>query len=256
MTMTILIRNVLLAHLGCSVIALAVALAAVAFAVTGRHHPRSRAVHGWRQANYTLVSPRRIAGLVRSPSARVSAMLSGTFRISSTASHSMALRAEEVQLDASAAAIVRQNVRDDQLHLIISAARSGDPAAYRDGELRQRDVNPDLAACPLVFVEVVRDNAAAISLTRSFRVRGIDIDGYPVLRISAAATAADCVASAALRIRDAGARPHLHFTVVDGHRRTYLLRYTRLATTANRTRDVIRQADSDITRRPVVHLDG
>jgi hypothetical protein len=86
-------------------------------------------------------------------------------------------------------------------------------------------------------------------------VRGIDTNGYQVLRVSAA-TAADSLASVALRIRDTGARPHLYLTVSDGNRLTYLLRYTRLATSANHTRDLIGLADMDVTRRPLVHLDG
>jgi len=44
--------------------------------------------------------------------------------------------------------------------------------------------------------------------------------------------------------------------VHDGFGVDYKFRYTWLATTANRTRDLIWQVDADITRRPVVHLDG
>jgi hypothetical protein len=176
------------------------------------------------------------------------------FGSSSHQSHDLALRVADVQIDACAATIIRRSVCDGQVHLIVSTSRFGNPAGYRDRELRQRDLNPDLAARPLPFLEV--DPAAPTFPADPLYVRGIDADGYPVLRISAV-TAADSVALAALRIRDAaGARPHLHFTVPDGNTLTYLLRYTRLATTANRTRDLIRHADADIPRRPIAHLDG
>ena len=86
-----------------------------------------------------------------------------------------------------------------------------DPAGYRDEELRQRGLDPTLATCPLLFLEI--DGAAPAGSGRHVHVRGIDSDGYSVLRISSRDRAAMALAAVALRIRDTtGARPHLYLT--------------------------------------------
>jgi hypothetical protein len=62
-----------------------------------------------------------------------------------------------------------------------------------------------------------------------------------------------------LRIRDeTGLRPHLHFQWSEGNPLAHMLRYVMFGTgeIAPVTREVLRQAEEDLTRRPVVHVGG
>jgi len=159
-----------------------------------------------------------------------------------------------VRLDDAARALLRHAARDGQLHVLVDMPTLGDPARYRDAELRHRDLDPGLATRPVVFLEV--DPTAPADPAHCLYVRGLDLDGYPVLRVGAAAVA-PALAAVAMHMRTTtGARPHLRFTPSPGSRFTRLSRYVMLECTANRTRSLIQAADGDFTGRPVVHLDG
>jgi hypothetical protein len=159
-----------------------------------------------------------------------------------------------VRLDAAAQALVRDGVHAGRLHLVVGPRSCGDPAGYRDGELWHRDLEPALVGCPVLFLKVdpTRTPRPGVGLD----VRGIDVGGYPVLRVGATAVP-DALALVALHLRDTtGVRPHLHFTPPCGSGLAHGLRYAVLARTARRTCALLRAADPARGGRPVVHLDG
>jgi hypothetical protein len=89
-------------------------------------------------------------------------------------------------------------------------------------------------------------------------LRGVEIDGYRVLQTECPAVP-NALAAIMLRIRDeTGMPPHLHFQWSEGNPLTHLLRYILLGQgeTAPITREILRQAEKDVTRRPVVHVGG
>ncbi|MFL6112216.1 MAG: amino acid transporter, partial [Catenulispora sp.] len=134
--------------------------------------------------------------------------------------------------------------------------QAGDVAEYRDKELEQRQLNPIPDSCPIVFLEV--DVTDLSDFAQELHVRGVDVDGYRVLRTRSPAVP-NALAAIMLKIRDeTGMRPHLHFQWSEGNPLTHIVRFVLLGQgeTAPVTREILRQAEKDLTRRPVVHVGG
>jgi len=87
-------------------------------------------------------------------------------------------------------------------------------------------------------------------------VRGVEVNGYRVLRCKSPAIP-NAIAALLLHVRDStGKLPHLYFRWTEGNPIGYLLKFLAFGEgdSAPVTREVLRQAEPDPERRPHVHV--
>jgi hypothetical protein len=258
---TILFRADVNAQAGAYATGILAMMVSAAFAVTvsARRRRRPRAVLGFGLVTL-VIAYALIANIIKKPDGIVIslAFIAGIVVISlvSRLSRTTELRADDIEFDDLAAQFIRGSCERGELHIIANKRQAGDVAEYRDKELEQRDLNPIPPRAPIAFLEV--DVVDPSEFSQVLHVRGIDVDGYRILRTHSPAVP-NALAAIMLRIRDETAvRPHLHFQWSEGNPLTHLLRYVLLGRgeTAPITREVLREAEKDIARRPVIHVGG
>lgn len=166
------------------------------------------------------------------------------------------LRIERVELDEKARAFIEQAARSHEIRIVANRRQAGDAREYRLKEKEQREDNHVPKGDPILFLEV--DIGDASEFSDELCVRGVEVDGYRVLRAESAAVP-NAIAALLLYLRDTtGKIPHAYFGWSEGSPLTYLLKYLIFGEgeTAPVTREVLRQAEPDPERRPAIHVGG
>ncbi|MEE6263861.1 APC family permease [Plantactinospora sonchi] len=165
------------------------------------------------------------------------------------------LRVTDVRLDGLARKFIADvTARGGEIHLVANEPNERDATEYREKEAEQRSHNHVPAGEPILFLEVtVRDPSEFES---DLVVTGEERFGYRILRVEGASIA-NTIAGFLLHLRDTTGRlPHVYFAWTEGNPLKYLLRYLFLGDgeVAPLTREVLRQAEPDPDRRPLVHV--
>ena len=165
------------------------------------------------------------------------------------------LRAERVELDATALRFVTE-VRGDNIRFIANQLDAGDVAEYA---AKEREVRADThmpVGDPVLFLEVTVADAS--DFTDEIIVRGVEVAGFRVLRMEAAAVP-NAIAAFLLHVRDlTSACPHVYFSWSEGNPLKFLLRFLVFGQgdIAPVTREILRRAEPNPERRPAVHVGG
>ncbi len=165
------------------------------------------------------------------------------------------LRVERVELDDLAREFVRRAAAGT-VRIVANRRDTGDALEYEIKEREKRTDNHIPAGEPILFFEVTPGDASEFS--GILRVRGERVDGYRVLKAEYPAVP-NAIAALLLFLRDeTGKLPHAYFGWSEGNPLTYLMKYVAFGEgdTAPVTHEVLRQAEKDPERRPIVHVGG
>ena len=190
---------------------------------------------------------------------KIASFFIGTIIVASFVSRVMRtteLRVERIELDEKARAFIEEVARNHEIRLVANRRQTGDVNEYRLKEKEQREDNHIPKDDPILFLEI--DIGDASEFSDELCVRGVEVNGYRVLRGESAAVP-NAIAAFLLYLRDTtGKIPHAYFGWSEGNPLTYLLRYLIFGEgeTAPVTREVLRQAEPDPERRPAIHAGG
>jgi hypothetical protein len=165
------------------------------------------------------------------------------------------LRVERIELDDVARDFVRHAAKGT-IRIITNRCDSGDALEYKLKETEKRDDNHIPPGEPILFFEVTPGDASEFSGV--LRIRGERVDGYKVLRTESPAVP-NAIAAFLLFLRnETGKLPHVYFGWSEGNPLSYLMKYIAFGEgdTAPVTHEVLRQAERDPERRPIVHVGG
>jgi len=174
----------------------------------------------------------------------------------SRALRSTELRIDKIEMDETARAFIDELSSDGEIRIVTNRRETGDVIEYRFKEHEKRIDNHIPSTDPILFYEIELGDASEFK--GKLKIRGVDIDGYRVLRTESPAVP-NAIAAFLLHLRDkTGKIPHVYFGWSEGNPVMYLARYILFGEgdTAPVTREILRQAESDPELRPNVHVGG
>jgi hypothetical protein len=167
------------------------------------------------------------------------------------------LRQERIDMDETASAFLEEAARYGDIHIVAHRRRSGnDPAEYARKEREQREDNHIPGDQPILFLEVDVEDAS--EFTDVLEIRGVEIGDHKVLR-AVSSVVPNAIAALLLHLRDTtGKTPHCYFGWTEGNPIVYLIRFILFGEgdTAPVTHEVLREAEPEASRRPLIHVGG
>ncbi|HJR07093.1 MAG TPA: hypothetical protein VJ842_07545 [Pyrinomonadaceae bacterium] len=174
----------------------------------------------------------------------------------SRVSRTTELRVERVELDETALAFVEEADKRGEIRIVTNRCDRGDVSEYEFKEREKRADNHIPTRDPVLFFEVKPGDASEFAGV--LKVKGVEVEGYHVLRAESPAVP-NAIAAFLLHLRDTtGKVPHVYFGWSEGNPLAYLFKYVAFGEgdTAPVTHEVLRQAEEDPEKRPVVHVGG
>lgn len=174
----------------------------------------------------------------------------------SRAMRSTELRIDKIELDETAQKFIDDILSEGDVRIVTNRRETGDVIEYRFKEHEKRIDNHIPSTDPILFYEIELGDASEFK--GKLKIRGVDIDGYRVLRTESPAVP-NAIAAFLLYLRDkTGNIPHVYFGWSEGNPIMYLARYILFGEgdTAPVTREILRQAEPDPDLRPNVHVGG
>lgn len=165
------------------------------------------------------------------------------------------IRIDKIEFDEKAREFIDE-MSEGEIRIVTNRREVGNVGEYRFKEHEKRIDNHIPSTDPILFYEIELGDAS--EFTGGLRIRGVDVEGYRILRTEAPAVP-NAIAALLLHLRDTtGKIPHVYFGWGEGNPIIYLARYILFGEgdTAPVTREILRQAEEDPERRPSVHVGG
>ncbi|MEO8222260.1 MAG: amino acid transporter [Specibacter sp.] len=163
------------------------------------------------------------------------------------------LRATYIRMDEAAMNFVAA-VDEGTIRIISHDPKTRNAAAYRRKLSHAATVNEMGDPREVLFMEVIVDDSS--DFETALEVRGITRHGFKILEVHSS-NVPNTIAAVLLHIRDAtGLIPHIYFRWNEGNPITNLLKFLFIGEgeIAPVTREVLREAEPDLTQRPWVHV--
>lgn len=165
------------------------------------------------------------------------------------------LRVDRIEFDEKAREFLA-DMAEGEIRIVTNRREVGNVSEYRFKEHEKRIDNHIPSTDPIIFYEVELGDAS--EFTGGLFIRGVDIEGYKILRTESPAVP-NAIAALLIHLRDTtGKIPHVYFGWSEGNPLMYLARYLLFGEgdTAPVTREILRQAEPDPELRPNVHVGG
>jgi hypothetical protein len=172
----------------------------------------------------------------------------------SRATRSLELRATDIRFDEEARRILDRAAATGQIRIIANEPDARDETEYREKEAEQREISNIPDDVPVIFLEVSLTDASQFET--ELDVHGEERFGYQILRVESPSVA-NAIAALLLEIRDEwGVMPHIYFAWAEGNPFYFLFRYliSGEGDVPPVTREVLRRAEPDRSKRPWVHV--
>ncbi len=173
----------------------------------------------------------------------------------SRALRSTELRVEKIEFDEQARQFLEE-MAQGEIRIVTNRRETGDVEEYRFKEHEKRVDNHIPSSDPVLFYEIELGDASEFK--GKLKIRGVDIEGYKILRTHAPAVP-NAIAALLIHLRDkTGKIPHVYFGWSEGNPASYLVRYILFGEgdTAPVTREILRKAEPNPELRPNVHVGG
>ena len=174
--------------------------------------------------------------------------------IVSRVQRSLQLRATSVTLDESALAFVQEDAQKGAIRIIANEPDDGSLQEYRDKNKDERLHSHIPQKDKVVFLEVHKADSS--DFEEDLVVRGVVKHGYRVLEVRSG-NIPNTIAAVLLRIRDeTGVVPTIYFEWTEGNPFSNMFKYliTGVGDVAPVTREVLRESEPNVKRRPSVHV--
>ena len=174
--------------------------------------------------------------------------------IVSRVQRSLQLRATSVTLDESALAFVQADAQKGTIRIIANEPDDGSLQEYRDKNKDERLHSHIPQKDSVVFLEVHKSDSS--DFEEDLVVRGVVKHGYRVLEVRSG-NIPNTIAAVLLKIRDeTGVVPTIYFEWTEGNPFSNMFKYliTGVGDVAPVTREVLRESEPNVKRRPSVHV--
>jgi len=202
-----------------------------------------------------------VANIVAQPTGIAIALVSiaaiVAFSLASRVQRSTELRQERIEIDQTAQSFIDEASARGEIHVVAHRRRPADsPEAYAAKLAEQREDNHIPPEELILFLEVEVEDASEFEDV--LEVGGKNVGGYWVLRAKSSVVP-NAIAAFLLHLRDTtGKTAHCYFGWTEGNPIVYLFRYILFGEgdTAPITHEVLREAEPEPLKRPVIHVGG